>query len=108
MPIPTARTIVNEVLQHLADENNHLLSSVQRHIIEAFSITEDELAQRLPSGRESTLANRFRNAMYLMRKDALIESPSPSEVRISRKGKTYIGTAPRAVTYTTIVTPKKN
>lgn len=105
MPIPTARTIVHEILQQIADGQEHDLNSLRRHIVQTFQITREEENERLPSGRESVLANRIRNATFVLRKEYLALFPDAKNVvQITDKGKKYLVANPRNVTtYTTTI-----
>lgn len=102
MPIPTARTLADEVLRVLSDGAEHDLGVLKRHLVETFRITRDEEEERLPSGRESVLSNRIRNATFMLRRDQLAAFPNVGNtVRITEKGKRYIEGQPSTVNYTT-------
>jgi len=99
MPIPTARTIVHEFLNRLSDGLPCDSTQLRKHLVVKFEITENEVLQRLPSGRESVFANRVRNATYLMRKQGLATFDG-STVKITPVGAAYLKGAQPVASFT--------
>ncbi len=91
MPIPTGRSIVYEILRQLADGHEHDLKTLRKQVIHSFQMTNQEQTERLPSGRETILANRIRNATYVLRKEWLATFPiGKYAVIITDKGRAYL------------------
>ena len=58
MPIPDFQTLMLPVLKFAAQNGDHTLRQATDYLAQQFSLTPDELAQRLPSGRQPTFYNR--------------------------------------------------
>ena len=101
MPIPTARTLAHHVLRKISDGGEHDVTDVYQRLTEMFNVTREEGAQRIPSGRETVLANRIRNANYSLRTQALATFPTPATIQITDKGRSVLETTADAVRYTT-------
>jgi restriction system protein len=52
MPIPEFNEIKAPALQFFADGNEHHIKEVYESLAKHFSLTEEELSQVLPSGRQ--------------------------------------------------------
>jgi restriction system protein len=92
--------MVQEILRELSDGQEHKWADLRAHIGKAFQITTAEAAQRLPSDRETVLANRIRNALFGMRKRGLAHFVSRDVLKITPKGLASIKTA-QVVLHTT-------
>jgi restriction endonuclease Mrr len=70
--IPTASEIIGEVLRLISDGLPHEVPIIREQLPSIFSLTAEEQRARLPSGRETQLANRWRNAVFRMRQKGLV------------------------------------
>ncbi len=59
-----------------------------------FALTPDELAQRLPSGKQTTFTNRIAWAKSHLKGAALVESPSRGVYRLTGRGRTVLASSP--------------
>ena len=92
MPIPTASVLVFEFLRQLSDGNHHERKVIEAALQDKFLISETEAVARIPSGRETVLTNRFRNAEYSMKRRGLAHfTPDGRKVVITAKGIEYLG-----------------
>lgn len=74
------------ILQCLADGGDHTLKELKSGVVKAFHLSEEDLAQLLPSGRQTYFANRVGWARTYLKKAGLIESPSKGVFRITPEG----------------------
>ena len=86
MPIPDFQSIMRPLLAHLVDgrtrSNRETLDALSRH----FSLSNEELAELLPSGQQSVFSNRIAWAKAHLKNAGLIESPSRGQYQISARG----------------------
>jgi len=74
------------LLEHLADggipSNRETIDALSKH----FQLTDDELAELLPSGQQSVFMNRVAWAKAHLKKAVLLESPSRGLYKITPRG----------------------
>jgi restriction system protein len=58
MPIPDFQTVMLPLLQFSADGEEHSKRSALEALADAFSLTDTERRELLPSGRQATFDNR--------------------------------------------------
>lgn len=86
MAIPKYFEMHKPILQCLADGGDHTLKELKSGGVKAFHLSEEDLAQLLPSGRQTYFANRVGWARTYLKKAGLIESPSKGVFRITPEG----------------------
>ena len=74
------------LLEHLSDGNEHANLETLKSLAEHFQLTEDELAQRLPSGLQAVFTNRIAWAKSHLKAAGLIESPRRGYYKICQRG----------------------
>ena len=84
--IPKYFELHKPILQCLADGGDHTLKELKSGVVKAFHLSEEDLAQLLPSGRQTYFANRVGWARTYLKKAGLIESPSKGVFRITPEG----------------------
>ena len=84
--IPKYFEMHKPILQCLADGGDHTLKELKSGVVKAFHLSEEDLAQLLPSGRQTYFANRVGWARTYLKKAGLIESPSKGVFRITPEG----------------------
>ncbi len=67
MPIPDYQTLMLPVLRLTEDGSEHPVTDIRKQIADAFHLTEEELSQKLNSGRK-LLANRVGWAISYLNK----------------------------------------
>jgi restriction system protein len=93
MAIPDFQTVMLPVLRDLAHgerTGQETLDAVAVH----FALTPEELAQRLPSGKQTTFTNRLAWAKSHLKGAGLIESPRRGVYRITDRGRTVLAENP--------------
>ena len=84
--IPKYEEIMLPFLKYLADGKEHGLSETHDALAEQFKLTDDELRELLPSGRQPVFRNRVGWARTYLKKAGLVTSPKRAHFRISDKG----------------------
>jgi restriction system protein len=86
MSIPDFQTVMLPLLVHLRDGNEHSNQETLRSLAEHFQLTDEELAQLLPSGLQSVFTNRIAWAKSHLKAAGLIESSRRGYYKISQRG----------------------
>ena len=86
MSIPDFQTVMLPLLVHLSDGKDHSNQETLRSLADHFQLTDDELAQLLPSGLQAVFTNRIAWAKSHLKAAGLIESPRRGYYKISPRG----------------------
>lgn len=86
MAIPDFQSIMRPLLVHLADGEIHRNRETNEALASHFHLTEDELAEMLPSGYARLFDNRIGWAKTHLKGAGLIESPGRAKYRITQRG----------------------
>ncbi len=92
MPIPKYFQMYNSFLRSLSDGQKHAFSDTKNQVIRDFNLSEADLAELLPSGRQSVFTNRIGWCRTYLKKAGLIESPSRAHFIITDAGKRILDT----------------
>jgi len=84
--IPDFQTVMLPLLLHLSDGKEHSNQETLKSLAEHFQLTDDELAQRLPSGLQAIFTNRIAWAKSHLKAAGLIESPRRGYYKICPRG----------------------
>lgn len=87
MAVPKFFEFFEVFLKVLNDNELHTAKEVRNAIAVRMSLSEDDLAQMLPSGKQRTFDNRVMWARTYLDKAGLIETPSRGKYRITDAGK---------------------
>jgi restriction system protein len=86
MAIPDFQSIMGPLLEYLADgkvpSSRETIDALSKH----FKLTDEELAELLPSGQQSIFVNRIGWAKSYLRKAELLESPARGLYKITARG----------------------
>jgi restriction system protein len=98
VPVPTWDEFTLPLLR-LA-ENGQILevASLRPALARHFKLTDADLAELLPSGRQTRFANRVGWAKTSLTKAGLLESPSRGTVKITDAGRDLLAQGPTAIT----------
>jgi restriction system protein len=94
MSVPDFQTLMLPVLKQLVTGGEQAPSSVREAVAKIFSLTDEELAELLPSGRQTTFANRVAWALGYLKQAGLVESPKRGSYRISERGRSVLAENP--------------
>jgi restriction system protein len=84
--IPDFQTIMRPLLDVLEDGQERTSTEIRAALASELSLTEEELAEMIPSGRAKTFANRVAWAITHMYQAGLLERPRRSVYRITPRG----------------------
>jgi restriction system protein len=96
MPIPDFQTVMLPLLHDLASGERSGQETLQA-LASHFALTPEELAIRLPSGKQSKFTNRLAWAKTHMKAAGLIESPRRSVYRLTDRGRQVLNAKPAAI-----------
>src|SRR4051794_33637771 len=97
MPVPDFQTIMRPLLVGVEDGRDHAITSLRARLAAEFELTEDELEERLPSGRAKTFANRVGWATTYLYRCGLLDRPNRSVYRITDRGRDVLRQNPDRV-----------
>lgn len=87
MPVPDYQSLMYPVLAELADGRERVLRDVRDAIAMSLHLTPDDLAQMLPSGRQTIFANRANWAHIYLKEAGLVHSPRRAVYQITDRGR---------------------
>ncbi len=86
MAIPDFQSIMRPLIEYLADgkvpSSRETIEALSKH----FQLTNEELAELLPSGQQSVFVNRIGWAKSYLKKSELLESPARGLYKITARG----------------------
>lgn len=86
MAIPDFQSIMRPLLVLLSDGQDRSVQTIRETLAQQFALTEEELAERLPSDRDLLYRNRVGWALSHLKGAAVIESPRRAVYRITERG----------------------
>ena len=87
MAVPKFFEFFEAFLKSLKDGELHTAKEVRVKIAEDMHLSEDDLAELVPSGRQTTFGNRVNWARTYLNKAGLIETPVRGRYRITEEGR---------------------
>jgi restriction system protein len=87
MPIPDFQSIMLPLLQLADDGEEHSIHEFLDKLTETFALTEQEINELLPSGKQTSFYNRVGWARTYLSKSGLLEMSRRSYYRITSRGK---------------------
>lgn len=98
MAIPDFQTLMLPVLRVAAAKNEEVkISDVVAKLAEDFALTSDELSQLLPSGKQTTFANRIHWAKSYLGKAGLIELTKRAHFLVTDRGRNVVASPPERI-----------
>lgn len=97
MTIPDYQTIMLPLLKYLSDKKEHPMKDVVAALAKEFKLTEEDLAQLLPSGRTPLFYNRVGWSRLHLKKAGLVEDPERGLVKITRQGLEALSQNPKQI-----------
>jgi restriction system protein len=80
-----------------SDGNEHQISDATEELNKTFNLTENELSELLPSGKQSVFSNRAHWAKTYLAQAGLLESPRRAYFRITPRGKEVLAGNPKKI-----------
>ena len=87
MSLPKYNELYSPFLAAIQDGMPHNITKIKDAIAEQLQLSEESLAEQLPSGTQTVFANRVGWAKTYLKKAGLIESPKRAFVSITSEGK---------------------
>ncbi len=97
MELPKYFEMHKPFLEYLKDGKAHKLKELKVYVSQQFGLTEEELAELLPSGRQTVFINRLGWARTYLKKAGLIESPARATFVITEEGKRVLQENPEVI-----------
>lgn len=97
MAVPDFQTLMRPLLTVLDDGEHHAISSVREALAEKFALTQEDIDERIPSGRVTTFQNRVGWAATYLYRTKLIERPKRATYRITERGREVLEAHPERV-----------
>jgi len=97
MTVPDFQTIMLPLLQVAGDEQEHSIHEYLDKLAIHFSLSEQDLNELLPSGKQTTFYNRVGWARIYLTKSGLLEMTRRSFSRITERGKQVLKSNPTRI-----------
>lgn len=97
MAIPKFQEITLPMLQSAADGEVWSLADAREELAKHFQLTEEELEELLPSGRQARFANRVAWAKVYLERGGLLSSPKRAHFQITERGREVLQDPPDEV-----------
>lgn len=97
MPVPDFQTLMLPALRVLSTVSPATAMQVRAALAVEFGLTAAELAQLLPSGRQTAFANRVAWAYSYLKQAGLIASPRRGVYEITARGRETLAQSPARI-----------
>jgi restriction system protein len=97
MPVPDFQTLMRPLLEDYAAGGERRIADVRAVLAKRFGLTEEELAERLPSGLARTFDNRVGWAATYLYRVGLLARPRRSVYAITGRGREVLAANPERV-----------
>ena len=94
MPVPDFQSLMLPVLRALADGNDTPVREVRERVASAEGLTDKDLQEMLPSGRQRAFTNRVAWALNYLLRAALVERARRGVYRVADEGKRLLAKPP--------------
>ncbi len=91
MAVPDYQTLMRPLLAICNDGEKHSLSELHDQLCVEFNLSTEDIAQKINSGRQTTMKNRIGWARTYMRKAGLLDLPERGYCQITEEGKKVLG-----------------
>ena len=98
MAVPDFQTLMLPLLKFAADGKPHSMLDAREHLAREFSLSESDLKEMLPSGRQTKFGNRVAWAKVYLSQAGLLESPRRGFFVISKEGRKVLSNPPDKIT----------
>ncbi|WP_303856029.1 winged helix-turn-helix domain-containing protein, partial [Salinicola salarius] len=97
MAVPDFQSLMLPLLKFSADGEEHSMQEAREGLAEIMGLSQEDLEKRLPSGRQSTFANRVAWAKVYLTQAGVLESPKRGKFHISNRGRQILIEAPSRI-----------
>ena len=97
MAVPDFQSLMLPLLKFSADGEEHTMQEARGGLAEAMELSKEDLQERLPSGRQTTFANRVAWAKVYLTQAGILESPKRGVFHISERGRKILAESPARI-----------
>lgn len=90
MTVPNFQEFFRPVLQHYSDQKEHASKDVRASIAKEMGLSDADLQELLPSGKQTVLTNRVAWAIVYLKKALLLESSARGYYKITPAGLEFL------------------
>ena len=94
MAVPDFQSLMLPLLKFSADGEEHTMQEAREGLAKIMELSQEDLEERLPSGRQSTFANRVAWAKVYLTQAGVLESPKRGKFNISDRGRKILSENP--------------
>ncbi|WP_341580822.1 restriction endonuclease [Marinobacter metalliresistant] len=94
MAVPDFQSLMLPLLKFSADGEEHTMQEAREGLAAKMELSQDDLEEKLPSGRQSTFANRVAWAKVYLTQAGVLESPKRGKFYISDRGSKILSENP--------------
>ncbi|MGN8200311.1 restriction endonuclease [Salinisphaera sp. RV14] len=94
MAVPDFQSLMLPMLEFAADGAEHSMKETRDALATKLGLSDSELEERLPSGRQTTFANRVAWAKVYLTQAGVLESPKRGKFFISERGRKLLSEKP--------------
>ncbi|BAU57792.1 Mrr restriction system protein [Halorhodospira halochloris] len=94
MAVPDFQSLMLPLLKFSADGEEHTMQEAREGLAKIMELSQEDLEERLPSGRQSTFANRVAWAKVYLTQAGVLESPKRGKFHISDRGRKILSENP--------------
>ena len=87
MAVPDFQTVMRPTLVALEDGHAHTLQQIREAVAGALDVSDEDQAQLLPSGKQTTYSNRVAWALTHMGKAGLVARPARAQYALTERGR---------------------
>jgi restriction system protein len=97
MAVPDYQTFMLPLLRFASDDNDHTLAEARTHLASEFGLSEEDLTELLPSGRQTVFSNRIAWAKTYLKNAGILGSPKRGVFHITDRGKALLADNPKSL-----------
>lgn len=94
MAVPDFQSLMLPLLQFSADGKEHTMQEAREGLALHMGLSQEDLEERLPSGRQTTFANRVAWAKVYLTQAGVLDSPKRGRFQISDRGLGILAESP--------------
>ena len=97
MAVPDFQSLMLPLLRLSADGKEYTMQEAREGLAVVMKLSEDDLQERLPSGRQTTFSNRVAWAKVYLTQAGVLESPKRGRFHISERGRQVLALSPAKI-----------
>ncbi len=94
MAVPDFQSLMLPLLKFSGDGKEHTMQEARDRLAKVMGLTEEDLRERLPSGRQTTFSNRVAWAKVYLTQAGVLKSPKRGCFHLSERGRKILSEAP--------------